>query len=50
MYDKYYKSITQRDIRDVIQKYFTKQNMTVCILGNHNSNIQVIKDICDKIQ
>jgi predicted Zn-dependent peptidase len=50
IYDKYYKSITQREIYDVIQKYFTKQNMTVCILGNHDSNIQVIKDICNKIK
>jgi len=49
-YDKYYKSITQKDIHDVIKKYIIKQNMTVCILGNHNPSLKVIKGICDKIQ
>ena len=49
-YDKYYKSITQQDIHDVIKKYFIKQNMTVCILGNHSPSLKVVKEICDKIQ
>jgi predicted Zn-dependent peptidase len=49
-YDKHYKSITQQNIHDVIKKYFTKQNMTVCILGNHIPTLKAVKDICDKIQ
>jgi len=49
-YDKHYKSITQKDIHDVIKKYLIKQNMTVCILGSNNPGLKVVKEICDKIQ
>ena len=49
-YDKYYKSITQKHINDVIKKYFIKQNMTVCILGNHIPSLKEVKEICNKIQ
>jgi predicted Zn-dependent peptidase len=50
IYDKYYKSITQKDIHDVIKKYFVKTNMTLCILGNHSPCLKTVKEICDKIQ
>jgi predicted Zn-dependent peptidase len=49
-YDTYYKNITQKDIHDVIKKYFVKSNMTVCILGEDIPNLKTIQSICDKIQ
>lgn len=49
-YDTHYKNITQKDIHDVIKKYFVKSNMTVCILGEHTPDLKTIKSICNKIQ
>ena len=45
-YDKYYKNITQKDIHDVIKKYFKRENMTVCLLGKNIPDIKVIRRIC----
>jgi hypothetical protein len=49
MFEKYYKNITQKDIHDAIKKYFTKANMTVCILGEQLPELQKIKRICEKV-
>uniref|UniRef100_A0A6C0HIH2 Peptidase M16 N-terminal domain-containing protein n=1 Tax=viral metagenome TaxID=1070528 RepID=A0A6C0HIH2_9ZZZZ len=49
-YANFYKNLTQKDIHDVIKKYFIKSNMTVCILGEHIPSLKTVKSICDKIQ
>jgi predicted Zn-dependent peptidase len=48
-YAKYYKNITQKDIHDVIKKYFTRQNMTVCLLGKNIPDVKVIRRTCNTI-
>jgi predicted Zn-dependent peptidase len=45
-YTNYYKNITQKDIHDVIRKYFTRQNMTLCLLGPNIPTIKVIRKTC----
>jgi predicted Zn-dependent peptidase len=49
-YIRFYKDITQKNINDVIKKYFIKSNMTLCILGEHIPTLKSVKSICDKIQ
>ena len=48
-YDKYYKHITQKDIHDVINKYFKRQYMTLCILGKHIPDIKILRRTCAPI-
>jgi predicted Zn-dependent peptidase len=49
MYDAYYKNITREQIHDVIRKYLKKENMTICVAGEHNPTIASIKKQGDKL-
>jgi predicted Zn-dependent peptidase len=49
IFDTYYKHITQTQIHDIIKKYFTPANMTVCILGEHIPSMKKIKQICERM-
>ena len=49
MYDAYYKNITREQIHDVVRKYFKKENMTICVAGEHNPPIASIKNQGDKL-
>ena len=49
LYDTYYKNITKKEVNEVIKKYFKKENMNVCILGENLPSIKNIKYECEKI-
>jgi len=49
LYDKCYSSITKTQLNDVIHKYFTKENMVVCLLGEHVPTIEKVKEECEKL-
>ena len=45
IYETYIKGITLEDIRHVIQKYFIRENMCICILGEKLPSLDVIKRV-----
>jgi predicted Zn-dependent peptidase len=49
LYDVYYKKITKKDIDDVIQKYITRENMTVCLFGEHVPSRDSVLSAIDKM-
>jgi predicted Zn-dependent peptidase len=49
VYETYYKDITLKQIMDVIQKYFIKSNMNICILGEHVPSEKIIRRECEKL-
>lgn len=46
VYDKYYKPMTQEDVHAAVKKYFTKENMKVCIVGDVNK--KMVQSVCEK--
>ncbi len=46
VYDKYYKPMTRDSVHATIKKYFTKENMKVCIVGNVNK--KMVQTVCEK--
>ena len=49
LYDKCYSSITKKQINEMIRKYFIKENMSVCLLGEHVPPIEKVKEECEKL-
>tara|TARA_Y100000022_G_scaffold2414_1_gene1984 strand:+ start:2707 stop:4029 length:1323 start_codon:yes stop_codon:yes gene_type:complete len=49
VYDKTFKHITKAQVDQVIKKYFTPENMSVCIVGQKVPSIQQIKNVCEKL-
>jgi hypothetical protein len=47
VYKTYYKAITRAHVNDMIKKYFTLSQMSVCILGESVPPIRQIKKICE---
>ena len=47
LYDKKYASITKSDILNVIRKYFIKDGMSVCMIGENLPKIDIVRKICD---
>ena len=48
IYDKYFKNITSAELKICFNKYFTKQNMCVCLLGKKLPELSKVKSICEK--
>ena len=49
IYDTFYKDITKADLDAVVRKYLRKDNMTVCMVGEHIPTLSVVKSVCDII-
>jgi predicted Zn-dependent peptidase len=49
LYDKCYSSITKKQINQMIHTYFIKENMSVCLLGEHVPTIEKVKEECEKL-
>ena len=49
VYNKVFKSITKNQVDKVINKYFTPENMSVCVVGEKIPNMQNIKKVCEKL-
>jgi predicted Zn-dependent peptidase len=50
IYSTYYEPITREHIKQIIQKYFLKRNMSVCILGEKLPSERRIREECEKIK
>jgi predicted Zn-dependent peptidase len=49
IYDKYYANITKSQVHEIIKKYLIKENMSVCLLGEHVPSLEKVKDECEKL-
>jgi predicted Zn-dependent peptidase len=49
VFEKFIAPLTLLDIRRVIQRYFTKENMCVSILSEDLPSLETLKRECDKI-
>lgn len=49
LYDKYYANVTKSQVHDIIRKYLIKENMSVCLLGEHVPSLEKVKDECEKL-
>lgn len=49
LYDKCYSSITKSQLNEMICKYFIKDNMSICLLGQHVPTIEEVKEECEKL-
>ena len=49
LYDKCYSSITKTQVNEILKKYFIKENMSVCLLGEHVPPIEKVKEECEKL-
>lgn len=45
LYDRYYKSVTKKDIMEVARRYFRPENMLVCLVGEKLPPLASIKQI-----
>ena len=43
LFEKCYRDITVNDINDIIRKYLIRENMSVCILGEHVPSLKNVK-------
>jgi predicted Zn-dependent peptidase len=43
LYDKYYASVTKKDIDEIIRKYFVPENMLICLVGEHLPSLGSVK-------
>jgi predicted Zn-dependent peptidase len=50
LYDTYYKNINLDQVNTIIRKYFTHNNMNVCVLGEIKASPQAIQSACEKIK
>jgi zinc protease len=50
LYDTYYKNINLDDVNTIIRKYFTHNNMNVCVLGEIKASSMAIQSVCEKIK
>ena len=49
IYDTYYKDITKAELDEVARKYLRKDNMTLCMIGEHIPKLGVVKSVCNII-
>ena len=49
IYETYLKDIKKDEVDKVIRKYFVKENMCVCLVGDELPSINVIKQQCERI-
>lgn len=49
LYDEFYLSVTKTQVNDIIHKYFIKENMSVCLLGEHVPPIEKVKEEFEKL-
>jgi predicted Zn-dependent peptidase len=49
VFDKYYRNIQKKEVDKIIQTYFIKSNMYVCILGEHIPSLNEIRNECEKL-
>jgi predicted Zn-dependent peptidase len=49
LYDKFYANVTKSQLHEMIKKYFIKENMSVCLLGEHVPTIEKVKEECEKL-
>jgi predicted Zn-dependent peptidase len=50
IYSTYYEKITKKDINDTIKKYILRENMVVCLLGEHVPRMDSVEDVIYKIK
>jgi predicted Zn-dependent peptidase len=50
LYNKFYKNIEKSDIDSVIDKYFRKELMSVCIVSEKSQKLGTVKTICERIK
>jgi predicted Zn-dependent peptidase len=50
VYKTYYAKITKKDINDMIQKYIRRENMVVCLFGEHVPSLASVEDVVYKIK
>jgi predicted Zn-dependent peptidase len=43
LYDKYYASVSKKQINELIRKYFVPENMLVCLVGEHLPSLSSVK-------
>ena len=49
IYETYYQHITLDQVQQIIRRYFKKENMSVCVLGDIRCSPRVIQKECDTI-
>ena len=49
LYHMYYEKVTKKDIDDMIEKYVNRDNMVVCLFGQHVPSRDSVLDIIDKL-
>ena len=49
IYETFYKNITKKEVDTIIQKYFKKSNMNVCLIGEKLPALNDVKTICEKV-
>ena len=49
LYDKFYANVTKTQLHEMIKKYFIKENISVCLLGEHVPTIEKVKEECEKL-
>jgi predicted Zn-dependent peptidase len=49
IYSVYYAKVTKKDIDDMIEKYMTRENMAVCLFGEHVPSKDSVLDIIERI-
>lgn len=50
LYDNFYKKYTIKEINDIVNNYFLKKNMCVCMVGDNLPSLKQIKNVCEKIK
>jgi hypothetical protein len=46
IYKVHYENITKKEIDDVIHKYLRRENMVVCLFGEHVPKVDLVKKYC----
>jgi predicted Zn-dependent peptidase len=46
IYKTYYECLTKKNVNDMISKYFRRENMVVCLFGEHVPEIELVKKYC----
>ena len=49
LYEKCYANVTKAQLHEIIKKYLIKENMSVCLLGEHVPTIEKVKEECEKL-
>jgi predicted Zn-dependent peptidase len=46
LFSKKYRPITIENVNSVIRKYFSPENMNVCLVGDHLPSLRQVQEIC----